>query len=174
MIPPPWDLLLRWLSTHPGVFSFQEAGGKLLLLELSSGKVLTLHRVQVEQLEEKMNTVLPGETYILILLQNGQQLVLSSHGFAFPPDFINTGPMPLPSQVYCMEDFHHLFNKLKHLASEAERREEAIALILLLIAILDGARAVGLEMDQESRGVDFILERLETEQTIPSPHGPPS
>lgn len=174
MRPPLWELLLRWLKSHPGVFAFQEEGEKLLLLESHSGKSLSLKSGDVDQLEERKNTILPAETYVLILLRNGQQLALSSHGFAFPPDFDNTGPMPLPSQVYCMEDFNELFKKLKHLASETERRQEALTLILLLIAILDGAKAVGLEVDRESQEVDDILEKLEKEQTLPSPHGFPS
>jgi hypothetical protein len=171
MKPPHWEMMLAWLRSHPGVFTVREEGEDLFLLEGHSIKTLPLRARDVDLIEEKQNTVIPGETYILIVKKDGQQLVLSSHGFAFPPSYVNIGPLPLPSQVYCMEDFRHLFSKLKHLASEAERREEALALILLLIAILDGAKSVGLEVDAEAEQVNAILEGLEKGQVQASPHG---
>lgn len=167
---PQWDHMLFWLKKHPGAIQCREDGENLLLLEALSAKTLTLKPREIDIIEEKQNAVIPSETYVLIVKTNGQQLVLSSHGFAFPPNFANTGAIPLPSQVYCMEDFKHLMDKLRHLASEAERRQEALALILLLIAILDGAKSVGLDVDAEAEEVNFILEALESGQTQPPPH----
>jgi hypothetical protein len=167
---PMLDSLLLWLRSHRGIFTFQEENGDLLVMEAFSTKTLKIKSLEIDQIEEQQNAVIPGETYIIILFKNGRQLVLSSHGFAFPPDFTNTGPIPLPSQVYCMQDFQDLFSKLKHLASEAERRQEALALIMLLISILDGAKAVHLDTEAEDQQIDDILTQLEKGNVLPSPH----
>ena len=161
----------RWLKLKPGVFAVREEGEDLLILELFSSKTRRLSSSEIEAIEERPNSVNPAESYVIVLLNSGRQLVLSAQGFAFPPDFSNTGPLPLPNQVYCMQDYHQLMNQLRHVAAEADRGRDALDMIMVLIALLDGAKAVGLDVDAETQAVEEILSTLEKGGTLPDPHG---
>lgn len=167
---PQFEILLRWLQSHPGPFSSREEGDDLEVLEHFSGKTLSLKSAAIQAFEERNNSVTPGETYVVLLLNSGRQLVLSAQGIAFAPDFTNTGPLSLPNQVYCLQDYHQLMNQLRHVAAEAERGREALEIIMVLIALLDGARAIGLEVDAETQAVESILATLERGETLPPPH----
>ncbi len=160
----------NWLKQHPGIFGHHHEAKDLIVTELYSQKTLRFRSKDLERIEEKTDTLNPALTYLLVACNDGRQLVLSRQGFAFPPDLSNSGPLTLPSQVYCLQDFNNLFHQLKHLASEEDRRKEALDLILLLIAILDGAQRAGLEVGEEAREVDAILSRLEAGQVLPPPH----
>ncbi|HCU25147.1 MAG TPA: hypothetical protein DF383_09020 [Deltaproteobacteria bacterium] len=166
----PLQILLRWLKSHPGVFSFREEGDDLRVLELFSGKEVLVPRLTLDQAVERSNAVNTQETYINLLFHDGRQLVLSPQGFAFPPDFGNTGPLPLPNPVYCMQDYQSLMRQLRHVAAEPDRGREALQLVMVLIAILDGAKAAGLEVDAETQAVDEILTTLEKGERLPPPH----
>jgi hypothetical protein len=156
------EKIKKWCQTHPGIFSFREDGGTLTLRELYSGKSCSLKEAQIRELIHRQNTLKPNEDYLLIVLDSGSQMVLALQGFAFPPDFTNTGPLPLPSQVYCMRDYQDLYEKLKWVSEEPERRPEALDLIMTLIALLDGARSAGLEVDQETKALEAVLKGLES------------
>jgi hypothetical protein len=169
----PLNQIAHWISQHPGVFQCQFEGGNLQLREISSGKTRSLGPREIHHLEEKQNSLKPQENYLIVLLENGVQLVLAPQGFVFGPDFGNTGPLSLPSQVYCLQDYHQLFSQLSHVAAEPDRRREALDLILVLIAILDGARTIGLDVDVETRNVEKILKALEQGEALPPPHGAP-
>jgi hypothetical protein len=69
-----------------------------------------------------------------------------------------------------MRDFYNLFQKLKHMAAEEDRRREALDLVMILIAVLDGGRGVGLDLDPETREVEAILDQLENKRIPPPPH----
>lgn len=167
---PQDEILRRWLRLRPGIFSSREEGEDLLLLELFSGKTRLIKADEIEAIEERPNTVNPAESYVALRFNSGRQLVLSAQGFAFPPDFSNTGPLPLPNQVYCMQDYQQLMNQLRHLAAEADRGRDSLTLIMVLIAVLDGAKAVGLDVDAETEAVDEILATLEKGGNLPPPH----
>ncbi len=167
---PQFDILTRWLKSHPGPFSFREEGEDLAILEAFSGKTLTLRGASVQAVEERVNSVQSGETYVIVMLATGHQVVFSAQGFAFPPDFSSTGPLSLPNPVYCMQDYHQLMNRLRHIAAEADRGREALEIIMVLIALLDGAKAVGIGVDAEIQAVESILSTLERGETLPPPH----
>ncbi len=170
MSPNVSHSILAWLKKHPGIFVYQEEGDGVRLVENFSQKTILLKWGDIERLEEKTNAAQPGQGYLVLLFSNGHQLALSLQGLVFPPDFTHSGPIPLPSPVYCMQDFNNILNRLRHVAAEEERKQEALDLILVLIAILDGAKAVGLNVDAESRTVEGILATLETGQSPSPPH----
>jgi hypothetical protein len=155
------DKIKQWCQSHPGIFSFREEGKTLTLQELYSRKDRTLKESQISEVALKQNTLRPQEDYLLILMESGNQLVLAPQGFAFPPDFSNTGSLPLPNQVYCLRDYQDLYEKLKWVAGEPDRRRESLDLIMTLIAMLDGARKAGLEVESETQAVEAILSQLE-------------
>jgi hypothetical protein len=155
------EKIKQWCQSHPGIFSFREDAGTLTLRELYSQKDRTLKDTEIREVAVKQNSLKPNEDYLVILMELGLQWVLTAQGFAFPPDFTNTGPLPLPNQVYCLRDYQDLYEKLKWVSGEPERRREALDLVMILIALLDGARRVGLEVDQETRAVEAVLTGLE-------------
>ena len=167
---PHLEILLRWLRSHPGIFSFHEDGDDLTALELFSGKSLRLRGGSIQAIEERANSVDPKETYVIALFDSGGQVVFSAQGFAFPPNYQNTGPLSLPNQVYCMQDYQQLMVQLRHVAAEADRGREALDIIMVLIALLDGAKAAGLDVDPEIQAVEGILATLEKGETLPPPH----
>ena len=97
----------KWVLEHPRVIALVEEGTTFQLLELASGKQLTLRLESIEALELKID----GETkagYLVLLLDTGYQLVLCQQGFAFEPDFTSTGPIEMPVSVLCMADYRKL------------------------------------------------------------------
>ena len=162
MTSPHQTTIRTWLLQHPRVFAFQEEGNQWHVLELGSGKQLPLTPAAVEAMEVRVDSD-TGASYLVLMLESGAQLVLSQQGFAFSPDFQNTGPMELPVAVFCLADFHQLYAKLNHLVDDhPEEPRQALDLVMLLIALLDGARNVGLDVESETRRVEKILEALET------------
>ena len=150
-----------WLGKNQGIFAFEEENAELVLMEIASTKFLNLKEDSIAALEEKKNNELIGQTYMVILFEQGTQLVLSQQGFAFAPDFSNTGPIPLPSQVFCLQDVYHFLNNLQVIVEDENRRKEALEITMLLIALLDGARQVGLDMGKEEQQVDTMLKKIE-------------
>ncbi len=160
----------QWIRAHPGIFSVQENGDDLVITENFSRKIRILKSQEIERIEEKFNSAVLTESYVIILLTSGNQFVLSAQGFAFPPDFSNTGDIPLPYQVYCFQDFQNIFERLRHVASEEDRKKESLELILVLLAILDGAKKIGLEVGREEEQVNAVLSQLERNIPVPPPH----
>ena len=158
-------MILKWVAENPRVFAVHEEGTQVHLMEFFSGKQLKLTPSSVESGELKQSSV-PGKgAYLVMLFDDGHQLVLCQQGFAFSPDFTNSGPMELPVSVFCMADYERLYQNLKHTAYEhPEQGREAIGLVMVLIALLDGARSVGLDVERETQRVESILEALENQR----------
>lgn len=155
--------LRQWLAANNRIFVVQEDGRVLNIMEVASGKQIALRLGGVEAMEHKLDSV-TGANYCVLLLDNGHQLVLCQQGFAFAPDFRSTGPIELPSAVFCMTDFRNFFGQLKHNAIEhPEDTRKSADLIMLLISLLEGARNVGMDVDAESGRVERILEAIEKE-----------
>ncbi len=159
-----FNAILQWIQRNPGPFLNRQEKTFLELRELHSGKTRRFHRGDIQSSQEKSNALHPQQSYLLLLLKSGHQLVLSQQGFAFPPDFRHTGPLPLPSQVYCMGDYQMLLSKCRHLTEHEERRRDCLDLLMLLIALLDGADAVGLDVDTEKHELETLLIQLEKEK----------
>ena len=158
--------LRKWLLANSHIFVTQETGRVLHLTEVATAKQIALDLNSVEAMEYKADSI-TGAHYCVLLLENGHQLVLCQQGFAFAPDFRSTGPIELPSTVFCMTDFNHFYGQLKHNAIEhPEDRRRSTDLVLLSIALLEGARNVGIDVDFETKRVERILEAIEKE-TVP-------
>jgi hypothetical protein len=155
------EKIKQWCQAHPGIFLLREAGKTLSIHEIYSQKARALKETEIHDVVQRPNTLKPNEDYLVVMMESGRQLALAPQGFAFPPNFSNTGPLPLPSQVYCLRDYQDLYEKLKWVSREPERRREALDLTMILIALLDGARDAGLEVDQETRAVEALLSQLE-------------
>jgi hypothetical protein len=130
------------------------------LYEPGSNKELQVLWDELAQVEEKKSAE-RSAPYLLLLFQDGRQLALADVGFAFAPSTVNTGPLPDLPPVLCFRDFRHLASGVEALLSEKDREREALAAVLVCIALLDGARAAGLPVDREERRLDGLLRQLE-------------
>jgi hypothetical protein len=139
-----------------------KAGDEIQILERSSGKVLSFAPGAVTDLEEDRDPVRGGR-YLRIRLDDGRNFAMAGMGFVFAPSFVSTGPVSDCPSTACMMDFQKLFHHLSHLVDEVEqgRDQEAMQVIMILLAYLDGARALGLDIGSEEEKLERQLARLE-------------
>jgi len=130
------------------------------LLEPGSGKELRIKWDDLSQVDER-KTPLRTSPYLLLIFTDGRQVALADVGFAFAPSIANTGPLPDLPQTLCFRDFRHLSQGIEGLLAEEGREKEALGGILLCIALLDGARAVRLDVSREERKLDGLLRKLD-------------
>jgi hypothetical protein len=99
------------------------------------------------------------------------ELVLGEPGLVFAPDATNTGPLASLPPTVCLRDFAAVSGKLHHILTdhpdEAPTREE-LDMTLFCIAVLDGARRVGIEVGREERELEELLATLE-QRGLPKP-----
>jgi hypothetical protein len=137
-----------------------EEGDGARLLEPGSGKELKVRWDELSRAEEKQSAQ-RSAPYLVLAFHDGRQLALADVGFAFAPSMVNTGPVPDLPKVVCFRDFRHLASGVEVLLLEEGREREALAAVMVCIALLDGARAAGLPVDREERKLDALLKRLE-------------
>ncbi len=137
-----------------------EDGRGARLIETGSAKELRVRWDDLAQAEEKQSP-LRASSWLVLLWNEGKQVALADVGFAFAPSTANTGPLPELPQTFCFRDFRHLSQGIETLLAEEGREKEALGGILLCIALLDGARAVGIEVSREERRLDALLRLLE-------------
>jgi len=143
------------------VAAIEDADGKgARLLEPGSGKELHIRWGEIARVEERVSPLRPA-SYLVLLLQDGRQVALADVGFAFAPSTVHTGPLPDLPATFCFADFRHLAQGIEALLAEEGREKEALGAILACIALLDGARAAGLEVAREERRLDGLLHELE-------------
>lgn len=133
------------------------------LMDVYSAKALPLDPQNLVQVEEQLDRE-TGQPYLRLLYGNSRQLALAGVGIAFAPDFRNTGPLSELPQAVCFRDFHTLLDRFKHqLYGHGERppSRDAIRLLMMCIAILDGAREQGFDVGREERDLERQLSELE-------------
>ena len=130
------------------------------LIETGSAKELHIVWGELTNAEVKSSALRPAP-YLVMQWEDGRQLALADVGFAFAPSTANTGPLPDLPATLCFRDFRHLSQGIETLLAEEGREKEALGGILLCIALLDGARAAGLEVSREERRLDGLLRQLE-------------
>ncbi|HUJ24540.1 MAG TPA: hypothetical protein VLW85_00865 [Myxococcales bacterium] len=150
------EFTLRPLS---GVVAVEEPGGARLL-EPGTGKELRVKWDEIAEVHER-SSAQRAAPYMLLVFHGGRQVALADVGFAFAPSTANTGPLPQLPQTLCFRDFAHLSRGIEQLLAEEGREKEVLGAILLCIALLDGARGVGLAVDREERRLDKLLKELE-------------
>jgi hypothetical protein len=153
--------LRRWAETHAGVAAVESAPGGVRLAEVATGKRLDVDAAATERIESRRDT-LSGQEYLVIHRTGIPPVALAAAGFAFAPDPRNTGSLPAGAPpVICFTDYRRLFAHLRHIVPQEANRREALELLMILIAALDGARAVGLETATEEAELEPWLRRLE-------------
>ena len=162
----PQELTRRlhaWLDTRPGLFVLQDDPGGVRLTEVATAKSLHLPAGQVEEIEVRHDAY-TGAEYLALSVATRPPLALSEVGFAFTLETRNTGPLSGAPPVMSFADYRRLHRHLLHLLDtqdDPEHRREALDITMVLIASLDGARAVGLAVDSEEAALEPLIRRLE-------------
>jgi len=151
-----------WLESHRHAVLYDEENSTIL--DVASGKSIRLPWRNVTAFEERVHPE-TGETYLVLLFENGNQLALvDPGGVAFPPSEVNTGPLQNLPPVVCLKDFHTLKARVDHYLY-AHRDEpppkECLDLVMICIATLDGARVMGFDVADLEGELDQSLREIE-------------
>jgi len=151
-----------FLREQPGLFAAvpDDDGSGIQLFETGSGKSLRVRWGELSEAVRRRTSLRPGP-YLVLVFQDGRQIALADVGFAFAPSIASTGPLPDLPQTFCFTDFRHLSQGIESILAEEGREGEALAALLLAIALLDGAKVVGFEVGREERALEALLRKLE-------------
>ena len=159
----PAKLKVRaWTEQHRRVVLYDEE--KSALLDVASGKSVPLPWPELKAFEEKIHPE-TKDSYLVLLFENGNQLALvDPGGVAFAPSVANTGPLGDLLPVVCLRDFHTLKQRIDHhlYAHQDEATpKEVLDLVMICIATLDGARAVGFDVGDLEGELEQSLNEIE-------------
>ena len=105
------------------------------------------------------------DTYLVLLFENGKQIALvEPGGVAFAPSTENSGPVQDLPPVVCLSDFHTLKQRVDHHLYDHPDEpppRETLNLIMICIATLDGARAVGFDVADLEGELEKSLNEIE-------------
>jgi len=154
--------LRAWVETHRHVVLFDEESSSLM--DVTSGKTIRLPWQDVRAFEEKVHPE-TKDNYLVLLLENGTQIALvDPGGIAFAPSTENTGPLPDLPPVVCLKDFFTLKGRVDHYLYDHRDEpppKEVLDLVMICIATLDGARAVGFEVGGLESELEKSLKEIE-------------
>ncbi len=156
-------------ARHSGGVLFDETGGTLF--DVAGAKTLPLRLAETAAVEPKTNSQTGGQ-YLVLRYSDGHEIALADVGIAFAPDTRQTGPIDELPPVSCLRDYQTLLGRLEHeLYGHVDRppTKETVRVLMMCIAILDGARAVGFEVGSEERKLEVHLAELERRAPPPSP-----
>lgn len=164
------EILGEWLSARSNTFAILEdpnSGSTATLLpvtviERATDKRISFAWGQVRQAELARNHD-TGASYVRVFLDDDRRFAFAGMGIVFAPSFASTGPLPDCPSTACFFDYHRLFGHLEHLVADRheEHGHEALRVLMVLLAFIDGARALGVDVSSEERALDEKLERLE-------------
>jgi hypothetical protein len=152
----------QWCELHPSVVLYDDVSSTLL--DVASGKSVSISWGDLTAFEEKTHPD-TGDRYLVLLFESGRQIALvDPGGVAFAPVTQNSGPVQNIPAVVCLKDFFTLKQRVDHYLyehpDEAPPRE-CLDLIMVCIAILDGARAIGFDVADLEGELEKSLNELE-------------
>ncbi|MBM4263899.1 MAG: hypothetical protein FJ143_18500 [Deltaproteobacteria bacterium] len=152
----------QWAETHRQAVSYDVESA--ILLDVASGKRLQISWRDLSAFEEKMHAE-SREPYLVLLFAEGTQIALvDPGGIAFAPVVKNSGPVAGLPAVVCLRDFHTLRQRVDHYLydhPDAAPPRECLDMIMICIAILDGARAVGFDVGDLEGELEKSLNEVE-------------
>jgi len=150
-----------YCQAHPQAVLFDEAGEALF--DVFAVKTLALRAGELQSVEARADRYTKAP-YLALVLEDGRHLALTVAGIGFAPDFRNTGPLADLSEVVCFRDYRGLLDRLKHdLYGHPDQvpGRATLGLLMMCIAVLDGARSAGFDVGREEREVESHLAELE-------------
>ena len=160
------DVLAEFLERQRIAFLVVEdpknPSAPITVIENFSKKSLTFAYPEVVRVEEARSPQTQTR-YLRVALADGRAFALAGLGIVFAPSFASTGPLAECPPTASFRDFEKLFGHLSHVIDEHHEGHEAESLqvLLVLLAFLDGARAIGIDVGEEERRLEPILEKLE-------------
>jgi hypothetical protein len=154
--------LRAWVEAHRHAVLYDEENSSLM--DVASEKTIRLTWQDLKAFEEKVHPE-TGDNYLVLLFENGTQVALvDPGGIAFAPSTENSGPLTALPPVVCLKDFFTLKGRLDHYLYDHPDEpppKEALDLVMICIATLDGARAVGFEVGDLERELEKSLKEIE-------------
>ena len=152
----------QWANKHKHAVLYDEPGSTFL--DIASGKRIKIPWRDLTAFEEKIHPE-TKDPYIVLLFESGKQLALvDPGGVAFSPSTENTGSVQDLPPVVCLRDFMTLKQRVDHYlydhADEPPPRE-CLDLVMICIATLDGARAVGFDVGDMEGELEKSLDEIE-------------
>jgi len=155
-------LVRRWSEAHKGAVLYDDESA--VLRDVVSGKAVKLSWRDVVSFEEKIHPE-TNESYIVLLFENGTQLVLvDPGGVAFAPSMENSGLLENLPSVVCLRDLFALKQRIDHYLydhPDEEPPRECLDLIMICIAMIDGARQIGFDVGDLEGELEVSLNELE-------------
>lgn len=151
-----------WAGAHKHAALYDEESSTLL--DVASGKTAHLSWLDVKAFEEKVHPE-TQESYLVLLFENGAQIALvDPGGVAFAPSTENSGPIKDLPPVVCLGDFLTLQQRVDHYLydhPDDPPPRECLDLMMICIATLDGARAVGFDVGDLEGRLEKSLNEIE-------------
>jgi len=151
-----------WAETHRRAVLYDEESSSLM--DVTSGKAIRLSWQEVNAFEEKVHPE-TKDSYLVLLFENGTQVALvDPGGVAFAPSTENSGPVRDLPPVVCLKDFFTLKGRMDHYLYDHPDEpppKEALDLVMICIATLDGARAVGFDVGDLEGELEKALNEIE-------------
>ena len=162
LIDPARIKVRLWAEAHKHTALYDDESATLL--DVASGKSVRLPWRAMTAFEEKIHPE-TGASYLVLLFEGGRQIALvDPGGVAFAPSTENSGPVENLPPVVCLKDFLMLTQRVGHYlyehADEPPPRE-CLDLIMISIATLDGARAVGFDVGDLEGELEKTLAEIE-------------
>ncbi len=159
--PAQRTLLERFVRERPAALLLDSVSPAVM--DVFSGKQLPLDWAGIEAVAEARNRD-SGAPYLALLRDDGRQVILADVGVAFEPLTAGTGPLPGLPQLVCFRDFAATAGRIEHLLVDhpgEPMTRDHLDLFLFLVAVVDGARAVGFDVGPEERRLARILGEIE-------------
>jgi len=151
-----------WTETHRRAVLYDEESSSLM--DVTSGKSIRLPWQEVKAFEEKVHPE-TKDNYLVLLFENGTQVALvDPGGIAFAPSTENSGPVRDLPPVVCLKDFFALKGRVDHYLyghPDEPPPKEVLDLVMICIATLDGARAVGFDVGDLEGELEKALNEIE-------------
>lgn len=151
-----------WVEAHRQVVLYDEESSSLM--DVLSGKTIRLLWPEVKAFEEKFHPE-TKESYLVLLFENGTQVALvDPGGIAFAPSTSNTGSLRDLPPVVCLKDVFTLKGRVDHYLYDHPDEpppKEVLDLVMICIATLDGARAVGFDVADLEGELEKSLKEVE-------------
>ena len=150
-----------WAESHKHVVLYDKESSTFL--DVASAKRIRLSWRDLKDFEEKIHPE-TKDHYLVLLFENDTQIALvDPGGIAFAPSTENTGALRDLPPVVCLKDFFTLKGRVDHYLYDHpdEPPRECLDLVMICIATLDGARAVGFDVGDLEGELEKSLYEIE-------------
>jgi hypothetical protein len=156
------DRLRQWTGFHQQAVLYDDESSTLV--DVSSGKAIRISWAEIRAFEDKVHPE-TKDVYLVLLFDNGLQIALvDPGGVAFAPSTVNSGLFDNLPPVVCLKDYFTLKQRIDHYLFDHPDEpppRECLDMIMICIATLDGARAVGFDVGDLEGELETSLNELE-------------